>query len=141
MKAATLVLVGGLVFAGASLASEPAPQQTTTPSASLKIGIDPITGKRRQLTAEESAALDAQAAAMSRTAAKASSARAKTAGLATPATFAESAASGVSKGGVTGYIAPLESYSHITITRDANGKIVMMEDGVPMQQEREMASE
>lgn len=139
--AATLMVLGGLVFAGTALASEPAPQQNAQApaAAGLKVGIDAKTGKRRQLTAEESAALDAQAA-KSRIAAKGARTMAKGA-LTPPATFAESAAAGVSRGGLTGYVAPLESYSTITATRDANGKITLMEDGVPMQQEREMASE
>ena len=138
MKNTILIVLGGLLFAGTALAAEP--QSAVTGSSSLKIGIDAKTGKRRQLTAEESAALDAQVAAKSRTMAKSTSAMAK-GGLTPPATFAESAANGVSRGGLTGYVAPLESYSAITATIGADGKLTLLEDGVPMGQAREMASE
>ena len=103
---------------------------------------DAKTGKRRVLTAEESAALDAQAAprtTMSRSRMAAPS-------LASPpATFAESAAAGVSKSGITAYIAPMESLSSMTIERNADGTFTIREDGVPMGQHqhraREVASE
>ncbi|GAB1406467.1 hypothetical protein MASR1M8_03860 [Thermomonas brevis] len=142
MKVATLAVLGGLCFAGNALAADPAPQQDTpaTAGSSLKVGIDAKTGKRRVLTAEESAALDAQAAP------RTTMARARMAApslQAPPATYAESAAAGISKGGLTAYVAPLESLSHVTISRDANGKIVISEDGVPLgeTQVREVASE
>ena len=60
-----------------------------------------------------------------------------------PATFSESAAAGISKGGLTAHVAPLESRSLLTIARDADGKIVISEDGVPLGETapREVASE
>lgn len=60
MKATTLIVLGGLLFAGTSLAAEP--QQATTAESGSKIGINPATGKLRRLTAAESAKLDAIAA-------------------------------------------------------------------------------
>ena len=146
MKVATLAVLGGLALAGNALATDPMPQhQDNAPAvsgASLKIGIDPKTGKRRYLTTEESAALDAQMAPK----AKSAMARGRSAApsLANPpATFEESAAHGLSKGGLTGHVAPLESLSHITISRDADGNVVIQEDGVPLNQgsKRETASE
>lgn len=142
MKSMIVIVLGGLLFAGTAKAAEPAPQQNASvpAAAGLKIGIDAKTGKRRQLTSEESAALDAKAAAKSRTLAKGARPMAK--GLLNPpATFEESAAAGVSRGGLTGYVAPLESYSAITATVGADGKLTLLEDGVPMGQAREMASE
>lgn len=140
MKLTTLALLGGLCLAGSALANEPAPRQDqAVAGSSMKIGIDAKTGKRRALTAEESAALDAAAAP--RTMARS---RMAAPGLASPpATFAESAATGLSRGGLTGYIAPLESFSSMTISRDADGKVIISEDGVPLTQPhaREMASE
>lgn len=136
MKCTTLMVLGGLAFAGVTLAAEPTPQNTA-PGTSVKIGIDAKTGKRRQLTAEESAALDAQANNLR---AKSFASRAK-AGPSAPASYEESIAGAVSKNGLTIYAAPLESYSHITMTRDTSGKMVMLEDGQPMPAAKELASE
>ncbi len=142
MKFATLAVLGGLCLAGNALAADPAPQQdTANANASLKIGIDAKTGKRRVLSSAESAALDAQAAprTMARSRMAAPSLHAP------PATFAESAAGGVSKSGITAYIAPMESLSSMTIERNADGTFTIREDGVPMGQHqhraREVASE
>jgi hypothetical protein len=134
MKPTIMIVLGGLLFAGTSLAAEP---QSTPVGNSVKVGIDAKTGKRRQLTSEESAALDAQAAKMS---AKAGKTRAK-GGLPTPVTYAESVAGGVSKDGISVYLAPLESMSSLTATVDANGKVSLLENGQPVKQEKEMASE
>ena len=142
MKTTALAALAGLCFAGTALAADPAPQQDVSPTSSMKIGIDAKTGKRRVLTAEESAALDAQAAprtTMSRSRMAAPS-------LASPpATFTESAAAGISKGGITAYIAPMESLSSMTVERNADGTFTIYEDGVPMgqhqQRAREVASE
>lgn len=60
MKATTMIVLGGLLFAGTSLAAEP--QQatiTTNHESGMKVGIDAKTGKLRPLTAAESAQLDA----------------------------------------------------------------------------------
>lgn len=138
MRLTTLALMGGLCFAGNALATDPVPQHDAATS-SLKIGIDAKTGKRRVLSAEESAALDAQAAP--RTVARSRMAAPTLASP--PATFAESAAAGMRKGSLTGYVAPLESLSRVTISRDAAGKVTISEDGVPLgqSQQREVASE
>lgn len=142
MKSTTLLLLGGLAFAGATLAAEPTPQNSTAGS-SMKVGIDAKTGKLRTLTPEESAALDAQGAKMQAAKARTASRTIMTQGpaLTAPATYAESAASGVSKNGLTGYIAPLESMSGITATVAADGKVTILEDGLPMTKAGEMASE
>ena len=129
MKFATLAVLGGLCLAGNALAAAPAPHQdTANANASLKIGIDAKTGKRRVLSSAESAALDAQAAprTMARSRMAAPSLHAP------PATFAESAAGGVSKSGITAYIAPMESLSSMTIERNADCTFTIREDGVPM---------
>jgi hypothetical protein len=57
MKSTTLIVLGGLLFAGTSLAAEP--QQTASTESGSKVGIDAKTGKLRRLTAAESAQLDA----------------------------------------------------------------------------------
>lgn len=134
MKSTIMIVLGGLLFAGTSLAAEP---QAAGAGSSLKVGIDAKTGKRRQLTSEESAALDAQAAKMR---SKTAMARAK-GELPTPATYAESVAGGVDRDGMTGYLAPLESMSSLTATIDANGKVTLSENGQPLKHSEEMASE
>lgn len=60
MKATTLIVLGGLLFAGTAIAAEP--QQTTSTASGMKVGINAKTGKLRPLTAAESANLDAMAA-------------------------------------------------------------------------------
>ena len=63
MKSTTLIVLGGLLFAGTSLAAEPQQVQhddtVEAASSGSKIGIDPKTGKLRRLNAIESAQLDA----------------------------------------------------------------------------------
>ena len=55
------LLLPGLLLAGSALAADPATPQDAAPQASsLKVAIDPVTGKRRSVTAAESSALDAQ---------------------------------------------------------------------------------
>ena len=140
MKTAIFVLIGSLAFAGAACASDPAPQANN--GNSVKIGIDAKTGQRRQLSSEESAALDARAQAQSAKAGlRSAPQRTVLAGVLIPATYAESAAAAVSKNGLTGYWAPVESYSRISVQRDADGKPHYAEDGQPMVQAREAASE
>lgn len=63
MKATTLIVLGGLLFAGTALAADP--QQTSTGAhaeSGSKVGFDAKTGKLRRLTAAESAQLDAMTA-------------------------------------------------------------------------------
>jgi len=63
MKSTTMIVLGGLLFAGTSLAAEPQQVQhddtVEAASSGSKIGIDPKTGKLRRLNAIESAQLDA----------------------------------------------------------------------------------
>lgn len=63
MKSTTLIVLGGLLFAGTSLAAEPQQVQhddtVEAASSGSKIGIDPKTGKLRRLNSIESAQLDA----------------------------------------------------------------------------------
>lgn len=138
MKFAPLILLGGLLFAGTALAAEP--QQAAT-GTSLKIGIDPVTGKRRVLTSEESAALDAQAAQPQ---AKAKGVAAKTAApFNFPATVEESMANKRVVKGVVGFKPIASSMSSVTVTRNADGTVVFSENGEPIQpaKAKEMASE
>lgn len=140
MKSTTLIVLGGLLFAGTSLAAEPQPQAA---GASLKIGIDPVTGQRRALTGEESAALDAQQSqAGNNLQAKAKSAKASNAMLSRfPATDAEAMAGAVKGNGVVAMKPSLESISSITVTRDSQGKLTFSENGEAMTQKQEAASE
>lgn len=134
----TIMVVGGLLFAGTSLAAEPQASPNTVAASGLKVGIDAKTGKRRQLSAEESAALDAQS---NKLAAKTRTVMGKGTGLIAPATYEESVAGGVSKNGINGYLAPVEAMSSITATIDANGKVTVSENGQPVAPAREVASE
>ena len=136
MKSTTLALLGGLLCAGSALASDPVPPpQPAAAGSSIKIAIDPATGKRRALTAAESAALEnaAPAARMARTAV--------TRKQRIPATEAEAAATAVTVNGITMMKPSQEMLSTITISRDADGKLVYSEDGVPMGQQQEAAHE
>ena len=130
-----------LLVAGTALASDPAPQQNAQAPAvsSLKVGIDPITGKRRQLTSEESAALDAQTAAN----AMAKGARAKgTAAGHFPATVEESMANKRVINGIISFKPVADSFSSVTVTRGSDGKLSFQENGTPMEaRKQEAASE
>ena len=142
MKATTLIALGALAFAGTALAAEPQPQAT---GASSKIAIDPVTGKRRQMTTEESAALDAQATAAKRVgAARAKSATATaTAASGSPATMEEALQNTRVVKGIVGFRAPMDSMSSLTVTRNADGTLTFSESGEsqPAPQAREVASE
>ena len=139
MKSTALFLLGGLAFAGASVAGEPVPQTDIGTSSSLKVGIDAKTGKRRQLTAEESAALDAQANQR-----KAKGISAKTASKFNfPATVEESMANKRVVKGFVGFKPIAASMSSVTVTRNADGTLVFAENGEVMQpaKAKELASE
>ena len=82
MKATTLIVLGGLMFAGTAIAADP--QQATTADSSMKVGIDAKTGKLRRPTAAESAQLDAMTKNQMAVTAKA---KGKTAAKAGPVTF------------------------------------------------------
>lgn len=134
MKFATLAVLGGLAFAGTALAGEPAPQNTGVSGSSLKIAIDPKTGKRRAMTAEESAALDAKAPA------PAAAARSRTAMAATtsaqrarPATMDEALKNMRTVDGIQGFKMPEDMMSTLTVTRNADGSFTMHENGHPAQ--------
>ena len=127
MKSTTLLLIGGLAFAGVALAGDPAPQSTQSSSAS-KIAIDPVTGQRRAITEEESAALDAQVAQTNARSRSIAQSIVSAGGLPIPATYEESIAGAVTKDGLTAYIAPLEAYSRVVITRAPDGKVTISED-------------
>lgn len=142
MKATTLIVLGGLLISGASLAAEPQ-SQTTGPA--MKIGIDPVTGQRRVLTSEESAALDEQQAPSG------NNLRAKAAAKATapvspmlarfPATNAEAMAGAVQANGIVAMKPSLEALSSIAVERNADGTLSYSENGEPMTEKREAASE
>lgn len=139
MNFTTLALLGGLCCAGTALAADPVPQQDQAAiGGSMKIGIDAKTGKRRALTAAESAALDTQTAPaqarMGRMATNAGKAR-------IPATAAEAAKTAVVVDGITMMKPSQDMLSMITVVRDEQGNLVFSEDGVPMGQAQEAAHE
>jgi hypothetical protein len=138
MKATTLIVLGGLLFAGTSLAAEP--QQATTNSSGMKVGINPATGKLRPLNAEESAKLDAIEAAKQKSAATRSNAKAK------PLAKGER----LTKDGLVTFTAANgmtvveldESYMVETrATIGADGKVIVTHDGEPLQGAVEAANE
>jgi len=143
MKSTTLLLIGGLVFAGTAMAGDPTPQQTAGPS--MKVGIDKTTGKLRPLTPTESAALDSKAAASG---AKARTLRANPAAARTnghyvfPTTEAEAKATRRVVNGITVMKPMADSMSSITVTRHADGSLEFQENGeTSTQTKQEAASE
>ena len=136
MKSTTLFLIGGLAFAGVALAGDPTPQSAPT-GTSLKVGIDAKTGKLRQLTEEESAALDAQAAANGSNGVMARNARTATVAGTTsrarfPTTEAEALATARTVNGITAMKPMLESASSVTVVRNADGTLTFSENGEPV---------
>lgn len=134
MKSTTLLLIGGLAFAGVALAGDPAPQSAPA-GTSLKVGID-ANGNLRPLTAEESAALDAQAAANGGNGAMARNARTATvAGTASkarfPTTEAEALATARTVNGITAMKPMLESVGSVNVVRNADGTLTFSENGEP----------
>ena len=130
MKSTTLLLIGGLAFAGTAMAGDPTPQQTAGPS--MKVGIDKTTGKLRPLTPTESAALDASAASSR------SNARALRADPATsranrlytfPTTAAEMKATVRVINGITVMKPMADTMSELTVTRNADGTLAFQENG------------
>lgn len=140
MNSRTMIVLGGLLFAGTALAGDPASQNNSAPGASLKVAIDKATGKQRALTAEESAALDAQATnmAMGRSAARMAQPTRHF-----PATMEEAEAGKVEKNGIVAMKPTADMVGALTVTRNADGTLVYSEDGVPLQApaQREVASE
>lgn len=134
------------MFAGAALAGDPAPQSAPS-GTSLKVGID-ANGNLRPLTAEESAALDAEAAANGGNGARARSLRATATATSTtsrarfPSTEAEALATAVTVDGITMMKPTLDSVGSVTVQRNADGSLTFAENGeVSAPSKRESASE
>ena len=118
MKATTLIVLGGLLFAGTAIAAEP--QQATTAESGMKVGIDAKTGKLRRLTAAESAQLDAITAKNQKAAA--AKAKGKTAAKEGPVSY-------VAANGMVVTAEPLMVES--TATMGADGKVVVTHGELP----------
>lgn len=129
MKLTPWLLVSGLMFAGPALAADPAaPQDAGAGSSAMKIAIDPVTGKRRALTAAESSALDLKARepGKARIQAKSSGRTARAAGPAPlPATIEESLAQARSAYGITGFKPTADMLSSTQATRNADGTLTI----------------
>jgi hypothetical protein len=135
MKATTLIVLGGLLFAGTAIAAEP--QQAASTESGAKVGIDPNTGKLRRLTAAESAQLDAMAAKASQAAAakgQATTAKGKVAAKSGLNTF-------VATNGMTVAVLDESYMSEVHATIGADGKIIVSHDGQPVQGAVEAANE
>lgn len=128
MKATTLIVLGGLMFAGTAIAADP--QQATTAESGMKVGIDAKTGKLRRLTATESAELDAIAAKNQ----KPGTAKAKVAAKEGLVVF--TAANGMT---ITEHSEAFLVDAQATI--GADGKVVVTHDGQPMPNVAEAARE
>ena len=120
-----LVLLGGLTLAGSALAADAAPQDVAVQASASKVAIDPVTGKRRPITAGESRALDVQAARDLRTLQR--TAKPGKGGVHMPATQAQSLASAKTVNGITAIRFSLEDLSSINATIGADGKVVVTE--------------
>ncbi len=130
MKATTLIVLGGLLFAGTAIAAEP--QQATTTESGSKVGIDPKTGKLRRLNATESAQLDAIAAKNQKAvAAKAKTGKAAKTG---PTTF-------IAVNGMAVSELDDSHMSEVQATIGADGKVVVTHEGQPLQGAVEAANE
>lgn len=129
MKATTLIVLGGLMFAGTAIAADP--QQATTAESGMKVGIDAKTGKLRRPTAAESAQLDAMTKNQKTATAKA---KGKTAAKAGPVTFIAVNGMAVSELDDT-------HMSEVQATIGADGKVVVSHDGQPLQGAVEAANE
>lgn len=137
MKATTMIVLGGLLFAGTAIAADPQQATNTTTPASAesgsKVGFDARTGKLRRLTAAESAQLDAITAKNKAALAKAKG-KGKTAAKTGPISF-------VAANGMT--VTELdETYmTEVKATIGADGKVVVTHDGEPVQGAVEAAHE
>lgn len=123
MKFSPWLLVSGLAIGGLAVAAEPAaPQDAAPQSSSMKVGIDPTTGKRRVLTVEESSALDVKAQ-KSQTM-RSSRATRGDGPRSFPATISDAMAdSRTFQGGIVGFKPPADLMSKLQVTRDASGKV------------------
>lgn len=133
MKATTLIVLGGLLFAGTALAAEP--QQATNTESGSKVGINPATGKLRRLSAAESAKLDALAAQKQKQKPAAAKARAKGTALTKDGLVTFTAVNGMT-------IVELDETHMVdlTATIGANGKVVVGH-GEPQQGSPEAGNE
>jgi len=135
MKATTMIVLGGLLFAGTAIAADPQQAATTTTTTNnesgSKVGFDAKTGKLRRLTAVESAQLEAITAKNKAALAKA---KGKTAAKTGPISF-------VAANGMT--VTELdETYmTEVKATIGADGKVVVTHDGEPVQGAVEAAHE
>ncbi|HWS78844.1 MAG TPA: hypothetical protein VN205_10780 [Thermomonas sp.] len=140
MKATTLIVLGGLLFAGTSLAAEP--QQAPTTASGMKVGINPATGKLRPLNAAESAKLDAMEAARQKSATARAKANAKGKPLAKGERLTkEGLVTFTAANGMT--IVQLDDSYMVDVqaTIGADGKVVVTHDGQPVQGAVEAANE
>jgi hypothetical protein len=117
MKATTMIVLGGLLFAGTALAADPQQATNTAITAHAesgsKVGIDARTGKLRPLTAAESAQLDAIGAKNKAALAKA---KGKTTAKEGPTSF-------IASNGMLVSLEPL--MVETTATVGADGKVVV----------------
>ena len=125
MKSTTMIVLGGLLFAGTSLAAEPQQVQhddtVEAASSGSKIGIDPKTGKLRRLNAIESAQLDAMSARNQK--AIAAKAKSRTVTQAAPQSF-------IAANGMLVVAEPLMVDTIATVTADGQ---VVITHGEPQQ--------
>lgn len=117
MKATTLIVLGGLLFAGTATAADP--QQAASAESGVKVGIDAKTGKLRPLSASESATLDAAARKQKTTLAKTNGKAAKAVG---PVKF-------VAANGMTVVELDESHMVELHATIGADGKIVINHGG------------
>ncbi len=135
MKATTMIVLGGLLFAGTALAADP--QQATNTATTVqsesgsKVGFDAKTGKLRRLTAAESAQLDAITA---KNKAALTKAKGKTAAKTGPISF-------VAANGMTVTHLDESQMTEVKATIGADGKVVVSHDGEPVQGAVEAANE
>lgn len=128
-KLAPWLLLSGLVFACPAMSTDStAPQEAGLQSSAMKVAIDRVTGKQRNLTAAESSALDAQGREMAkaRAQARAGNRSARAGGPENlPATFAESLANATTAHGITGLKPTEDMLSSMQATRDASGAVTI----------------
>lgn len=129
MKSTPWLLVSGLLVMGSALAADPvAPQVVAPQTSSLKIAIDPVTGKRRAMTEAESSALDVQSRqlATARAQAKVGKRSASAMGpTALPVTIEESLSNAKTVNGITGFKPTADMMSSIQVTRNADGTLTV----------------
>ena len=133
-----LVLLGGLTLAGSALAADAAPQDVAVQASASKVAIDPVTGKRRPITAGESRALDVQAANAMRAAQRS---RKSKGGIRAPATQAESLASAKTVHGYLRFEVSDEDLSSVNASVNAAGKVVVSEGGQQLDTAAELPNE